>query len=149
MSAEPAGRTVSASIFAALLWCLGTALVVASRVLPSLRAQITRPLVLEISSDDGVARRWRFDPQRRRIMTGSAGDSPSNALRFATSRQGIRALLSPAAVDRIVNGYLRGTIRFDGSGNGKGLEFGTRDADDAAAATTLPVDWQFAQPLPW
>ena len=111
----PPRRPVSARVFAAILWCLGAAMEVASRVLPSLRAQITRPLVFEISSEDGVARRWRFDPQRRRVVTGPAEGSPDHALRFADSRQALRALLSPAAVDRIVTGYLRGTVRFEGS----------------------------------
>jgi hypothetical protein len=77
--------------------------------------QITRSFVFEISTDDGVARQWVFDHHRRGVTT-SAG-SPKTAdhtLRFTTSREALRVLASPGAVDRLADGLYRETARIEG-----------------------------------
>jgi hypothetical protein len=87
-----------------LLWALAQALVLAARLSSSVRLQITRSFTFEISTDDGVARQWVFDKQRRRVTT-SAG-SPNTAdytLRFTSSREALRVLASPDAVDRMAD----------------------------------------------
>jgi hypothetical protein len=77
--------------------------------------QITRSFTFEISTDDGVARQWVFDKQRRRVTT-SAG-SPNTAdhtLRFTSSGEALRVLASPDAVDRLADGLYRETARIEG-----------------------------------
>ena len=99
-----------------LLWVFGYGLVLASRFSAPVRSQITRSLTVEISGDDGIARHWVFDGQRRRVATfaGSA-QAPSLAVRFSSSGQALRALISPRAADRVLAGQVHGTVRLDGS----------------------------------
>ena len=98
-----------------LLWALAQALVLAVRLSPSVRLQITRSFTFEISTDDGVARQLVFDNHRRRVTT-SAG-SPNTAdhtLRFTSSREALRVLASPDAVDRLADGLYREMARIEG-----------------------------------
>jgi hypothetical protein len=77
--------------------------------------QITRSFTFEISTDDGVARQLVFDNHRRHVTT-SAG-SPSTAdhtLRFTSSREALRVLASPDAVDRMADALYRDTARIEG-----------------------------------
>jgi hypothetical protein len=99
-----------------LLWVFGYGLVLASRFSAPVRSQITRSLTVEISSDDGIARHWIFDGQRRRVsaFTGRAR-APDLAVRFSSSGQALRALTSPRAGDRVLAGQVHGVIRLDGS----------------------------------
>ncbi len=89
-----------ATMLRGLLCGLGYGLVLASRFSAPVRSQITRSLTVEISADDGVARHWDFDAQRRRVSSsaGRAG-APDFAVRFTSSGQALRALTSPHAVD--------------------------------------------------
>jgi hypothetical protein len=98
-----------------LLWGLGRGLATASRVSAPIRSQITRSLTVEISADDGVARHWNFDAQRRRVSSaaGRAG-APDFAVRFTSSGRALRALTSPRAVDRIMGGLSNGAVRLEG-----------------------------------
>jgi hypothetical protein len=98
-----------------LLWASAQALVVAARLSSSVRLQITRSFTFEISTDDGVARQWVFDNHRRRVRT-SAG-SPNTAdhtLRFTSSREALRVLVSTDAADRMADGLYRETARIEG-----------------------------------
>jgi hypothetical protein len=99
-----------------LLWGLGSGLVLASRFSASVRSQITRNLTVEISADDGVARHWVFDGQRRRVSSsaGRAG-TPDFAVRFTSSGQALGDLTSPRAIDRIIGGLIHGAVRLEGS----------------------------------
>jgi len=99
-----------------LLWGLGHGLALASRVSAPIRSQITRSLTVEISADDGVARHWTFDAQRRRVSSapGRAG-APDFAVRFTSSRRALRALTSSRAVDRIMGGLSHGAVRLEGN----------------------------------
>jgi hypothetical protein len=98
-----------------LLLVVGRMMAAASRVDPVLRACITRDVVFEISSEDGVARHWRFDGAARRVssQSGHAAD-PDCALRFADAAAAVRTLLTddPAAVEEAIE---TGTLRIDGS----------------------------------
>jgi hypothetical protein len=106
----------SAAGLRVLLWGLGHRLALASRVSAPIRSQITRSLTVEISADDGVARHWNFDAQRRRVssVAGRAG-APDFAVRFSTSGRALRALTSPRAVDRIMGGLGHGAVRLEGN----------------------------------
>lgn len=107
---------IDTTLLRLVLFTLGHGLAFASRVSPSVRSQITRTLTFEISTDDGVARHWHFDGQQRRIATGAGrAQPPAQALRFPTSGQALRALLSARSVGRIVDGMQNGTIRVEGS----------------------------------
>jgi hypothetical protein len=99
-----------------LLWWLGHGLALASRFSTPVRSQITRSLTVEISTDDGVARHWVFDSQRR-LVSASAGraEAPDLAIRFTSSGQALRDLTSPRAIDRIMGDLMHGAVRIEGS----------------------------------
>lgn len=99
-----------------LLWWLGYGLVLASQFSAPVRSQITRSLTVEISADDGPARHWVFDSQRRRVSSsaGRAG-APDFAVRFTSSGQALRDLTSPHAIDRIMGGRIHGAVRLEGN----------------------------------
>lgn len=98
------------------LWWLGHVLVLASRFSALVRSQITRSLMVEISTDDGVAMHWVFDSQRQlvSVSTGPA-EAPDVAVRFTSSGQALRDLMSPGALDRIMVGRIDGTVRIEGN----------------------------------
>ncbi len=99
-----------------LLWFLGQCIAQGSRFMPSLRAQITRTLVFELSAGDRVARHWIFDGPQRRVAT-RPGRAPvaDCAVHFGTSAQALRALVSSRTVDKVVAGLHDGTAQLQGS----------------------------------
>ena len=100
----------------ALLWFLGQCLARGSRFMPSVRSQITRTLVFELSAGERVARHWTFDGPQRRVTTRSGpAVSADCAVHFGSSAQAIRALVSPRTVDRVVAGLHGGTVQLHGS----------------------------------
>jgi hypothetical protein len=118
-----------------LLGGLGYGLVLASRFSVPIRSQITRNLTVEISADDGVAQHWDFDRQRRCIYS-SAGraDTPDCAVRFASSGQALRVLISPHAIDRIMGGLGHGDVRLEG--DARVLQW-----FDGLARSLVPAGW--------
>ena len=99
-----------------LLWVLGRCMTVGSRFMPSVRSQITRTLVFELSAGQRVARHWVFDGPQRRVTTrpGRAA-SADCAVHFDSSAQALRALASVRTVDRVVEGLHAGTVQLRGS----------------------------------
>ena len=109
-------RLINSTLLRLLLFTLGHGLALTSRISPSVRSQITRTLTFEISTDDGVVCQWHFNGQQRRIATAAAHSrSPAQVLRFASSGQALRVLLSPHCIRGVVDGLLDGTIRLQGS----------------------------------
>jgi len=109
-------RLFSSTLLRLLLFALGHGLALASRIIPSIRSQITRTLTFEISTDDGVVRQWHFNGQQRRITTGGGRSRPStNALRFSSSGAAVSVLLSPHQERLIVDGIQHGTTRIEGA----------------------------------
>ena len=109
-------RLFNSTLLRLLLFTLGQGLALTSRISPSVRSQITRTVTFEISTDDGVVRRWHFNGQQRWIATGAGHSrSPAQALRFPSSGQALRVLLSPRCIGEIVDGLQNGTIRLQGS----------------------------------
>lgn len=101
-------------VLRSLLAVAGALMAAASRVDPVLRSCITRDAVFEISTEDGVARHWRFDGSTRRVSShpGHAAH-PACALRFADAAVALRLLASdPDAVDAAV---ATGALRVEGS----------------------------------
>jgi hypothetical protein len=109
-------RLFNSTLLRLLLFALGHGLALASRIIPSVRSQITRTLTFEISTDDGVARQWHFDSQQRRISTQAGRSRPStNGLRFPNSWVAVCVLLSPHRESVIVDGIQQGTTRIEGA----------------------------------
>jgi hypothetical protein len=102
-------------IFRALLALVGRLMAATSRVDPVLRSCITRDTIFEISTEDGVARHWRFDGVARRVCSrrGRAID-PDGAMRFVNAAVALRFLLArdPAATDKAIEA---GAMRIEGS----------------------------------
>lgn len=99
-----------------ILAALGAGLAVLSRFSAAVRSQVTRTLSFEISTADGVRRRWLFDGSTRRITsTARPVGEPDHRLHFRRSAQGVAALLSPRAVDAVVDGLVRHRMQLQGS----------------------------------
>jgi hypothetical protein len=99
-----------------LLWFLGQCIAQGSRFMPSVRSQITRTLIFELSAGDGVARHWAFDGQLRRATTRSGhAAAPDCSVHISSSWQALRTLSSPRTVDKIVRGLHDGTVELHGS----------------------------------
>src|SRR4051812_10620916 len=93
-----------------VLWFLGQCLAQGSRFMPSVRSQITRTMVFELSAGDQVARHWAFDGQLRRATTHSGhAAAPDCAVHISSSWRALRMLSSTRTVDKIVHGLHVGT----------------------------------------
>jgi hypothetical protein len=104
-----------ALILRVLLAAIGRVMSIASRIDPVLRSCITRDVVFEISTDDGVARHWRFDGVTRRVWSRPGhAPSPDCALRFADAGLALRSLVDgdPAALEELI---AAGGLRVEGS----------------------------------
>jgi hypothetical protein len=109
-------RLFNSALLRLLLFTLGQWLALASRIGPSIRAQVTRTLTFEISTDDGVVRQWHFNAPQRRITTRGGRSLPStNALRFPSNGMALRVLLSPHCARLIAEGMQHSTIRVEGA----------------------------------
>lgn len=107
---------MSNSTLRLLLWALGRCMGVGSRFMPSMRSQITRTLVFELSAGDRVARQWFFDgPQRRVTARPGRATRADCAVHFDSSAQALRALASPRTVDKVIEGLHAGTVELRGS----------------------------------
>jgi hypothetical protein len=110
----PIARRLADAGFGVLLAALGLLMEVASRLHPAFRRQVTRDLVVEVSSAGGAAHHYAFTAGDRRVASrrGPAPE-PTIAVRFDSSLLGLRCLLSPHAVGSIVQALLarRATVR--------------------------------------
>jgi hypothetical protein len=98
-----------------LLAALGAGLAAYSRFKWSVRAQVTRTLSLEISTADGVRRRWYFDGRTRRITsTAHPSGEPDHRIHFRSSSQAIGALTSTRAIDKMVTGLAEHRMQLKG-----------------------------------
>ena len=97
-----------------LLSALGGLLSLASRVSHGMRAAITRDMIVEIATRDGVAHHFVF---RDRRVTSGSGSAPSAdcVLRFATSLEAFKTLASRRTIGRLYAGLLDGSVTIDGN----------------------------------
>ena len=96
-----------------LLWALGVLMASAGRRSDRFRRQLTRDVILEIVSDDGVARHYTV--RNRRVISRSGRTNNSDCtLRFATATQGFSTLIARNANARMIEGLLDGSIRIEG-----------------------------------
>lgn len=97
-----------------LLTVLGLTFTAASRWSEAFRRQLSRDVVIEIRSDDGVAHQFVFRERRARSAPGRT-EQADCAIRFATASQGFAALAAPDGPRRLVAGMLDGTVSIEGS----------------------------------
>jgi hypothetical protein len=99
-----------------LLTVLGLLMRQASLRVDRFHRQVTRDLLIEIRSEDGARRQYRFHAATRRMtLPRRRVERAECALIFPTARDGVRALLSPRAIGRIVEGMNTGEVRIDGN----------------------------------
>ena len=99
-----------------LLTGLGVLMALASRRVERFRRQVTRDLVLEIRSEDCARQQYRLHAATRRLtLPRDRGQRADCTLTFPTAREGLRALLSPRAIGRIVEGMNTGATRIEGN----------------------------------
>jgi hypothetical protein len=99
-----------------LLTVLGLLMRQASRRVDRFRRQVTRDLLIEIRSADGARQQYRFHAATRRMsLPRRPVERAECTLSFPTAREGLRALLSPRAIGRIVEGMNTGGTRIDGN----------------------------------
>ena len=99
-----------------LLTVLGVLMMLASRRVERFRRQVTRDLLLEIRSADGARQQYRLHAATRRLtLPRRPVERTDCTLIFPTAREGLRALLSPRAIGRIVEGMNTGDTRIDGN----------------------------------
>jgi hypothetical protein len=113
----PAARTrIEVAALQTLLTALGVLMMLASRRVDRFRRQVTRDLLIEIRSADGARQQYRFEAATRRMtLSRRARDRAECTLLFPTAREGLRALLSPRAIGRIVDGMNTGGTRIEGN----------------------------------
>jgi hypothetical protein len=112
-----AARTrVEVAALQSLLTTLGVLMAVASRRVDRFRRQVTRDLVLEIRSADGARQQYRLHAATRRLTLPRRPVAQAECtLTFPTAREGLRALLSPRAIGRIVEGMNTDATRIEGN----------------------------------
>jgi hypothetical protein len=99
-----------------LLTILGVLMMLASRRVNRFRRQVTRDLLLEIRSADGAHQQYRLHAATRRLTLPRRPVRRAECtLIFPTAREGLRALLSPRAIGRIVEGMNTGATRIEGN----------------------------------
>ena len=96
-----------------LLAALGFLMAAKSRWSRSFRNQLTRDVVMEISSDDGVARHFVFRDRRVSSHAGRIA-SPDCALRFTTADRGFAILTAGDGPTRLMGGLFDGGVRLEG-----------------------------------
>jgi hypothetical protein len=100
-----------------VLETLGVWLALSSRVSGRFRGQVTRGVVIEVSSDDGVSRRFVFDGATRTValLRYDRAARADCALRFGTAGLALRVLGSPNDPQLMRDGLADGTVRLEGN----------------------------------
>jgi hypothetical protein len=107
---------VEVAALQALLTGLGLLMALASRRVDRFRRQVTRNLFIEIRSADGACQQYRLHAATRRLtLPRRPAEGADCTLIFPTAREGLRALLSPRAIGRIVEGMNTGATRVEGN----------------------------------
>lgn len=100
-----------------LLTLLGLLLIAASRLSRRFRAQITRDVVIEVTSADGVAHHYEFSGQRRTLRSwrGRAPQPADLAVQFDTAMLGFLTLVRTDAIGTIVGLMHQGRVSYTGN----------------------------------
>ena len=107
---------VEVAALQALLTGLGVLMALASRRSDRFRRQVTRDLLLEIRSDDGVRQQYRLHAATRRLtLPRRPAHGVDCTLTFPTARVGLRILISRRTIGRLVEDMNFGGTRIDGN----------------------------------
>lgn len=102
--------------FKMLLRVLGILMARASRKNTWFRSQVNHDMTIELTSEDGVAHHYVFTRSTRRVESRPGpATAPTVSVRFDTAGQGLRDLVDPHAVGRIINGALDGRVVITGN----------------------------------
>ncbi len=111
------GAWFNRRLFALSLTFLGLGLRLACRCSERFRSQLTRDVTIQISSADDVCHHYAFTSRAVSARAGAAGAAgvATLSLCFDTAGLGIRTLLSPRAVGRIVHALLERSATYHGN----------------------------------
>lgn len=110
------GKRVGDVAFWLLLTSLGVMMAIASRYSKRFRRQVTRDLVIEMRTEDGIGRQYRFNAQTRTMnLLWQRTEEIDCALIVSSGWLGFRSLLSPHAVGRMVEGMNDRRLRIEGN----------------------------------
>lgn len=112
-SRNPSGHLWRAA-FGAALTALGLGLEIARRHSARFRAQLAHPRTVQIGSADGVCHHYAFSSGGVSSRSGAAEGSDVS-LCFDNARLGLKTLLSPHAVGRIVHALLERDAEYHGN----------------------------------
>ncbi len=102
--------------FKTLLRALGFLMARASRKHPWFRNQVTRDLVIEFKSHDGVAHHYEFVAARREVISKQGPASRATvSVCFDSAAHGFRALSHPHPVSKVINSLLDRTATAEGN----------------------------------
>jgi hypothetical protein len=102
--------------FKMLLRVLGVLMARASRKNTWFRTQVNRDMTIEVTSADGVAHHYVFTRSTRQVESKPGpAPAPTVSVCFDTAGHGLRDLVDPHAVGRIVNGALDGRVVITGN----------------------------------
>lgn len=96
-----------------VLWVIGAALAVGSRVSGTVRARLGRDMTFVVASRDGVARSYVMRNRRVSSHAGAASNARCT-LWFRDAPTGTRILLAANTIDQIVDGFGNGEVECDG-----------------------------------
>jgi len=113
---KPLRGRVEVAALRALLRSLGVLMVLASRRVNRFRRQVTRDLLIEIRSQDGVRQQFQLHGASRSMTLPRRPVGPAECtLIFPTARVGLRTLVSRRTIGRIVEGMNFGDTRIEGN----------------------------------
>lgn len=100
-----------------LLSVLGALLVVGGRVSRRFRAQVTRDVVIEVTSADGFAHHYAFTGRTRTVRSrrGTAQGGADLAVRFDTALLGFLTLARTDAIGKVVRLIHQGRVTYTGN----------------------------------
>ena len=131
-----------------LLNVLGLWLALCSRLSSRFQSQVTRSVVIEMTSEDGVSRRFAFDGATRKvaIMHRERATTADCALRFRSAKLALSVLGSGQAPRLMLGGLAEGTIRFEGNPALLGWFQGLLRAALPARAARTPLPHPYRAP---
>lgn len=107
-------KLINRGIFRVVLAVLGLGLVVACKLSQRFREQVTRDLIVQIGSQDGVYHHYVFTPRALSSHFGPTG-MPDLSLTFDTAAQGWWTLLHPHAIGKIIEALHARTATYTGN----------------------------------
>lgn len=110
------GKRVGDAGFWLILTSLGAMMAIASRYSKRFRRQVTRDMVIEIRTEDGIGRQYRFRAKGRVMdVQWQRSEEVDCALIVSSGWHGLRTFLSTRVVGHFVDGMNDGRLRVEGN----------------------------------